>query len=52
MVTDRIVGADGPNGSMPRSMATSSNVALSMVQEYERKAVAKFMETGDTNDQG
>ncbi len=52
MVTDRIVGSDGPDRVNASLDGNDSNVALSMVQEYERKAVAKFMETGDTNDQG
>ena len=50
MVTDRIVG-EGPNRVSASLDGNSSNVALSMVQEYERKAVAKFAATPDGNDQ-
>lgn len=46
MVTDRIVG-DGPDRVNASLDGNGNNVALSMVQEYERKAVASFMSTED-----
>ncbi|MCV9962851.1 rod-binding protein [Pararhizobium sp. BT-229] len=51
MVTDRIVGSDGPERVNASLDGNDNNVALSMVQEYERKAVAKFMELDGKNEQ-
>jgi peptidoglycan hydrolase FlgJ len=51
MVTDRIVGSDGTNRVNASLDGNDSNVALSLVQEYERKAVARFLGTQDNNEQ-
>ncbi|WP_455272701.1 rod-binding protein [Rhizobium herbae] len=51
MVTDRIVGSDGTNRVNASLDGNDNNVALSMVQEYERKAVANFSGTQDNNEQ-
>ncbi|MCV9998721.1 rod-binding protein [Pararhizobium sp. YC-54] len=51
MVTDRIVGSDGTSRVNASLDGTDNNVALSMVQEYQRKAVANFLGTQDNNEQ-
>jgi len=51
MVTDRIVGSDAPGRVNASLGGNDNNVALSMVQEYQRKAVADFMGTPDSNEQ-
>lgn len=51
MVTDRIAGTDGTSRVNASLDGDGNNVALSMVQEYERKAVAQFMTNDDTNKQ-
>ena len=51
MVTDRIVGSDAPDRVNASLGGNDNNVALSMVQEYQRKAVADFMGTPDSNEQ-
>jgi hypothetical protein len=51
MITDRIVGSDGPGRVNASLDGNDNNVALSMVQEYERKAVANFMGTANENEQ-
>ncbi|KQY26250.1 rod-binding protein [Rhizobium sp. Root482] len=51
MVTDRIVGSDGPDRVNASLDGNDNNVALSMVQEYERKAIDSFFKTDDDRDQ-
>ncbi|OBZ92761.1 rod-binding protein [Pararhizobium polonicum] len=51
MVTDRIVGSEGPDRVNASLDGNDSNVAQSMVQEYQRKAVSKFLGTEDKNGQ-
>lgn len=43
MVTDRIVGTDGPDRVNAQLDGNDNNVAMSMVQEYQRKAVDSFL---------
>jgi peptidoglycan hydrolase FlgJ len=43
MMTDRIVGTDGPDRVNARLDGNDNNVAMSMVQEYQRKAVDSFL---------
>ncbi|WP_438750162.1 rod-binding protein [Pararhizobium sp. O133] len=51
MVTDRIVGSDGTDRVNASLGGNDSNVAMSMVQEYQRKAVADFTGTEDKTEQ-
>ncbi|MDQ0319179.1 Rod binding domain-containing protein [Pararhizobium capsulatum DSM 1112] len=51
MITDRIVGEDGPDRVNASLDGNDNNVALSMVQEYQRKAVDQFMGTEEKKDQ-
>lgn len=50
MVPDRIVGSDGPDRVNASLDGNDMNVAQSMVQEYERKTVAKLFGTDDDKD--
>lgn len=50
LITDRIVGSGGPDRVNASLDGNSNNVALSMVQQYERKAVDQFLGTDEKKD--
>jgi flagellar protein FlgJ len=50
LITDRIVGSENIDRVNASLDGNDNNVALSMVQEYQRKAVDQFMGTEDRKD--